>query len=259
MKVADSHNHLHFSEFDADRDEVMERAATAGVCAMLLVGIDPEDSGRAVSLAATRDGVFAAIGVHPQLAGEISPEEVLSLEALAADRKVVAVGETGFDLYRKPETLAAQAGLFRAHIELARRCALPLIIHDRDAHEQTVGLLEEEDAWTLRGVFHCFSGDAALAARIVEKGFLVSVPGVVTYRNARQLKEVVRRCPLDALLVETDAPFLAPVPRRGKRNEPSFLASTITEIAAIKECSPDEVAQAATSNFLSLFSKALGH
>lgn len=181
---------------------------------------------------------------------------MLSLEALAADPKVVAVGETGFDLYRKPETEAAQAELFRAHIELARKSGLPLVIHDRNAHEQTFKLLEEEDAWALGGVFHCFSGSASLASYVIGKGFLVSVPGVVTYRNARQLREAVNRCPLDALLVETDAPFLAPVPHRGKRNEPSFLTNTIAEIAAIKGCSPDEVADAATSNFLRLFSRA---
>ncbi|MFY9397139.1 MAG: TatD family hydrolase [Desulfomonilia bacterium] len=256
MNITDSHSHLHFSEFDPDRDEVIERAAQVGVSSMLLVGIDPEDSAKAVSVAASREGLFAAVGVHPQLAGERSPGEVLSLEALAADPKVVAVGETGFDLYRKPETEAAQAELFRAHIELARKSGLPLVIHDRNAHEQTFKLLEEEDAWALGGVFHCFSGSASLASYVIGKGFLVSVPGVVTYRNARQLREAVNRCPLDALLVETDAPFLAPVPHRGKRNEPSFLTNTIAEIAAIKGCSPDEVADAATSNFLRLFSRA---
>ena len=256
MNLADSHNHLHFDDFRKDRSEVMDRARQAGVKAMLLVGIDPDDTLRALETAETRDGLFESVGIHPQLAGEFSPGDVLALAALAQKHKVVAVGETGFDLYRAPETEDRQKDLFRAHIELARSCSLPLIIHDRDAHRQSVDMLEEEGAWALGGVFHCFSGDAAMAGHIVDKGFFLSVPGVLTYKNATVLREAVSACPLESLLVETDAPYLAPVPYRGKRNEPSYLRETIRELAAIKKVDAERMAEITMENFFRLFTRA---
>lgn len=256
MNLTDSHNHLHLDDFRTDRSEVMDRARQAGVKAMLLVGIDPDDTLRALAAAETGDGLFASIGIHPQMAGLFSPEDVRALSALAQNGKVVAVGETGFDLYRAPGTEDQQKELFRAHVALARSCSLPLIIHDRDAHRQTVDLLEEEGAWSLGGVFHCFSGDAAMAGHIVGKGFFLSVPGVLTYKNATALREAVSACPLESLLVETDAPFLAPVPYRGKRNEPSFLIETIRELAAIKKIKVERMAEITTENFFRLFARA---
>jgi TatD DNase family protein len=255
VNLVDSHNHLHFNDFRKDRSEVMDRARQAGVKAMLLVGIDPDDTCRAIETAEAGDGLFASVGIHPQMAGVFSPDDVLALEALAQNHKIVAVGETGFDLYRTPDTENQQKELFRAHIELARTCSLPLIIHDRDAHRQTLDLLEEEGAWSLGGMFHCFSGDAAMARQIVDKGFFLSVPGVLTYKNAAVLRQAVRACPLESLLVETDAPYLAPVPYRGKRNEPSFLIETVRELAAIRKLDAEQMAEITTENFFRLFAR----
>ena len=256
MHITDSHNHLHFSEYRNDFPVVVERAMDAGVKTMLLVGIDRNDSIRALGLADTREDLYVSIGIHPQNAGRFTPDDVAALERLCAGQKTVAVGETGFDLYRTPDTEHLQRDLFVAHIELARKSSLPLVIHDRDAHRQTVSVLDNERAWSLGGVFHCYSGDTELAARVIDKGFLISVPGVVTYKNASVLRDVVRMCPLDSLLVETDAPYLAPAPFRGKRNEPSYLRETIFMIASIRGCTPDLVAEKTTENFFRLFSKA---
>ncbi len=253
MNTADSHNHLHFRDYRGDREGVMDRACAAGVARMLLVGIDGEDSREAVEVAGTRTGLYASIGIHPQNAGVFSPRDVFSLEGLAARGKVVAVGETGFDLYRTPQSEALQKELFEAHISLARKLSLPLVIHDRDAHAQTLEVLDRCDAWPLGGVFHCYSGDVRMASRILEKGFYLSVPGVVTYKKAEVLREVVRLCPASSLLAETDAPFLSPAPYRGKRNEPAYMIRTVEEMARIKGVSPEAMGQQVLENFDRLF------
>lgn len=253
MNTADSHNHLHFRDYGGDREGVMGRARDAGVTRMLLVGIDAGDSREAVEVAATRDGLYASIGIHPQNAGIFFPQDVFSLEGLAGLGKVVAVGETGFDLYRTPQSEALQKELFEAHISLARKLSLPLVIHDRDAHAQTLEVLDRCDAWLLGGVFHCYSGDVQMAARVLEKGFYLSVPGVVTYKTAEVLREVVRRCPARSLLAETDAPFLSPVPHRGKRNEPAYVIRTIEEMARLKGMTPEAMGRQVLENFDRLF------
>lgn len=251
--ICDSHNHLHFDEFTLDLHEVLSRSLASGVREMLLVGIDPDDSARAFQTARQFAGLYASLGIHPQKAGAFSRDDVLSLADLAGYPEVVAIGETGFDLYRTPETLREQQELFAAHIDLARQLGLPLVIHDRQAHEQSIGLMNETAGWDTGGVFHCFSGDVALARTVVDRGFLVSIPGVVTFKNADTLRAVVRFCPLDSLLVETDAPYLAPVPHRGKRNEPSFVQHTLQELARIKGVSPGEAARATSDNFRRIF------
>lgn len=250
--MIDAHNHIHFSEFRRDLEDVLRRAASGGMKAMLTVGIDPGDCARALSLAGSRRGVYAAVGIHPQNGGRYLPEDVLGLGRHRTD-SVVAIGETGFDLYRTPDSVDAQKELFLAHITLARHMGLPLVIHDRAAHAQTVAVLDEAGAWELGGVFHCFSGDVDLARTVVGRGFFISIPGVVTFRNADQLREVVRAIPLERLLVETDAPYLAPEPHRGKRNEPLFTARTVEEIARIKGITSEEVALTTTDNFCRLF------
>lgn len=250
--MIDSHNHIHFREFRKDLEEVMHRATTRGVRAMLTVGIDPSDSARALDAARAYQGVYVSVGIHPQNGGRFTPEDVYALSNLSAE-KVVAIGETGFDLYRTPHSVEAQKDLFIAHIELARLMKLPIVIHDRMAHGQTMAVLDETGAWCLGGVFHCFSGDTSLARTIVRKGFFVSIPGVVTFGNASQLRDVVREIPLENLLVETDAPYLAPEPYRGKRNEPAYTARTIEEIARLKGVTPDEVALRTAENFCRLF------
>jgi len=259
MIITDSHNHIHFQSFNNDLEDVMARARCSGVQKMLLVGIDPYDSKRALDVSLTREGLFVSIGIHPQEANEFCPEDVLNLHSLALNPKVVAIGETGFDLFRSPESEDLQKGLFISHIELAGELDLPLVIHDRDAHSKTLSVLDSMNAWNLGGVFHCFSGDTQMASYILDHGFFISVPGIVTYTKATILKEVVRMCPLESLLVETDAPFLSPVPNRGKRNEPAFLINTIEEIAKIKGCSSEEIARSTSANFNNLFLRKGDH
>jgi TatD DNase family protein len=253
MHTADSHNHLHFHSYGNDLEEVVERSRTAGVSHMLLVGIDEEDSRKAVEVSSLHEGMYASIGIHPQNGGVFTPQDVFSLEKLANHPKVVAVGETGYDLYRTPGSQTLQKELFKAHISLARRLSLPLVIHDRDAHAQTLELMDECDAWSLCGVFHCYSGDVKMASRVLEKGFFISVPGVVTYKTAEVLRDVVRMCPYDSLLAETDAPFLSPVPHRGKRNEPSYMIRTVEEMARLKGMTPDAMGEKVLENFIRLF------
>lgn len=253
MWLADSHNHIHFESFEIDFSEVVYRCSSSGIKYMLLVGIDRNDSLKALEVASRNIGMFVSIGIHPQNAGEYKAEDVYSLENIASDEKVVAIGETGFDLYRAPESGSLQKDLFRAHISLAKKLSLPLVIHDRNAHEQVIDVLNEEGAWILGGVFHCFSGDTRMADKILEKGYYISIPGVVTFNKSNILREVVRICPIGSLLVETDAPYLAPEPFRGKRNEPSYLIKTLEEVAKIKGITPDEAAGKTTENFKRLF------
>ena len=219
---------------------------------MLTVGIDPRDCARAMDVSRIYQGIYVAVGIHPQNGGKFTREDVYGLRDLHND-KVVAIGETGFDLYRTPHSADAQKDLFIAHIELARQMKLPIIIHDREAHRQTMDVLDDIGAWGLGGVFHCFSGDSEFARTIVRKGFLVSIPGVVTFRNSSRLRDVVRAIPLEHLLVETDAPYLTPEPYRGKRNEPLYTTRTVEEIARIKGTSPGEVALKTGENFCRLF------
>lgn len=253
MKITDSHNHLHFDSYDNDRNETLNRAYSSGVDTMLLVGIDPHDSQKALDVSSRSRGIFVSLGIHPQKAKEYNSNDVSNLRNLFSSSKVVAIGETGFDLFRSPDTEEMQKQLFLSHIELARELSLPLIIHDRDAHKETLSILDSSNAWSFGGVFHCFSGDLRMASHIIAHGFYISISGVVTYKNASILKEVVSICPLDKILVETDAPFLAPVPYRGKRNEPSFIVTTLEEIAKIKNCSFEEISKITTENFYKLF------
>jgi TatD DNase family protein len=257
MNAVDSHSHIHFRHFRKDMDQVIRRAFAAGVNAVLAVGIDPDDCRKALEAARQYENIFVSLGIHPQNAGVFGTDDVQVLSGLAKDGPVVAVGETGFDLYRTPESEAAQEELFRAHIDLARRLQLPLVIHDREAHEQTCRVLDDTKGWSLGGVFHCFSGDMKLARRVVENGFFVSIPGVVTYKNAGVLREVVRAVPLEFLLAETDAPYLTPEPFRGKRNEPAYVIHTIQEMAEIKGMNSEDLARITTENFERLFLRPL--
>jgi TatD DNase family protein len=256
VKVIDSHNHIHFRAFRHDMDQVIERATSSGVLSMLAVGIDPKDCRKALSVAKAHQGICVALGIHPQNGSAYRSEDVYALKDLVYDSPVVAVGETGFDLYRTPESANDQRSLFIAHIELARELSLPLVIHDRMAHDETCEVLDDLNAWNLGGVFHCFSGDEKLARFVTRKGFFISIPGVVTFKNAKELREVVKHTPMEFLLAETDAPYLAPEPYRGKRNEPQFVIRIIEEMAEIKGLSCEEVARTTTENFERLFLRA---
>jgi TatD DNase family protein len=257
MKAVDSHSHIHFKHFRKDMDQVIRRATADGIIGMLAVGIDPGDCKKALDVARQYENLFVSLGIHPQNAGTYGVDDVHALSGLADKGPVVAVGETGFDLYRTPESEAAQEELFRAHIEMAHSLKLPLVIHDREAHEQTCRVLDDTGGWSLGGVFHCFSGDVTLARRVIENGFYVSIPGVVTYKNAGILREVVRTVPIEFLLAETDAPYLTPEPFRGKRNEPAYVIHTIREMAKIKEMNCEDLARITTENFERLFLRPL--
>jgi TatD DNase family protein len=252
MKIADSHCHLHFEECQTGITGIIDRAYNAGVEHMLLVGIDPVDSLKAVNWSQTDTHMHAAVGIHPQYSKHYSKLDVAGLSAMI-NEKTVAIGETGFDLYREADSVMWQKEMFEEHINLAKELKLPLIIHDRQAHEETIGVLDEKGGWTTGGVMHCFSGNQEMALYVLSKGFYISITGVITYKNASVLREVAEIIPIEKLLVETDAPYLSPVPFRGKDNEPAYLLETIKELAKIKKMSIADIAEATCSNFEELF------
>jgi TatD DNase family protein len=234
-RVIDSHAHLYFDGFDGDRDEVIARARAAGVAAIINIGIDPESSEKAVDLARRHEGLFAAAGVHPT---SRVPDELAALErvesiARANQDRVVAIGEIGLDYYWKDVSHDVQKERLRAQLALARRLGLPVVFHCRDALEDLLGILEGEEDLPA-GVFHCFSGGVPEADRALRLGFHVSFAGNVTYPKAVTLQEAALRVPLERLLLETDCPFLSPVPVRGKRNEPAHVAHTRDFLARLK-------------------------
>jgi len=248
--LVDSHCHLQDRQFDADRDAVLERARAAGVSAFVVVGTDLESSWRAVDLADSNSDVYATVGVHPHDAKDLDERMMGALERLVDSPKVVAVGEIGLDYYRKLSPPDAQMDAFRRQLDLARRRSLPVVIHARDADEETYDVLAayEEQAlpdWPKDrplGVMHCFAGDLTLALRYVQLGFMLSVPGTCTYPKADRICAVAGGIPLRWMAVETDAPYLAPQPHRGRRNEPAYLVDTVKHIAGLRGDSFAEVA-----------------
>ena len=253
VEVIDTHCHLDMNGYQADLLEVLERARSSGVRRMLTIGIDIDSSRAAVAMAEAHEGVFAAVGVHPHHVAETSEDDYAELEKLAAHPRVVAYGEIGMDAVRNYAPLAVQREHFRRQVETARRLNLPLIVHDRETHDEIMAVLEAAAPFPAGGVMHCFSGDAELALRVVAMGFHVSIPGVVTFSNAEMMREAAMAVPLDRLLVETDGPFLAPVPKRGKRNEPAYVLFTAQKVAEIRGISLDELARRTTANAESLF------
>ncbi len=249
----DTHAHLDLDPLCRGEEAVVRRAREAGVSRIVTVGIDPESSERAVAIAHRHGGVFASVGIHPHDAKDCSGEALGRIEELSRCDQVVAIGETGLDFYRDRSPRDAQRAAFREQIRLARRTGLPVVVHDRDAHAECLAILKEEKAGEVGGIFHCFSGDLAMAREAVRMNFLVSVPGAITYRGAERQVEAVRGIPLDHLLIETDCPFLAPVPHRGKTNEPSFVPLVAEAVARIRGLSPEDVGRVTTRNALRLF------
>lgn len=249
----DTHAHLDLPPLRDAEDDVVRRAREAGVSHIVTVGIDPASGGEAVGIAHRHPGVYAAVGLHPHDASAVTEALLEGLDRLTRCDKVVAVGETGLDFYRDRSPRDAQRAAFREQIRLARRRSLPVVVHDRDAHEETLGILMEEGASEVGGVIHCFSGDLDMARRAVRMNFLVSVPGAITYKGSAVQAEAVRALPLETLLLETDSPFLAPVPHRGKSNEPSFVPLVAKRIAEIKDLSVEDVARVTTQNAKRLF------
>ncbi len=249
----DAHTHLDMPEFDADRQQVIRRAREAGLVALVTVGTDIAGCRASLALAREHDFIYCSLGVHPHDAASWNEEVRAELAAMLDDPKAVAVGETGLDYYRNNSPRELQRAAFRAHVQLAAEKHLPVVIHDRDAHAEILEVLRSEGVHPAGGVIHCFSGDVDMAAKCLDMGFYISIPGIVTFAKAEQLKEVVRYVPLDRLLAETDAPYLAPVPFRGKRNEPSYVTHTVAEIARLKNIAPEEAAEATARNAFTVF------
>jgi TatD DNase family protein len=261
--LVDSHCHLDFPDFDAERDEVVARALRAGVGAMVTISTRLTRFERVRAVAEAYPQVYCSVGVHPHNVAEEPLATVEDLVGLARHPKVVAIGESGLDYHYDSAPRETQAESFRLHCRAARETGLPLVVHTRDADLDTARILEEEGAGQggekpLRGLLHCFSSGRRLAERALEMGFYVSLSGIVTFRNSDDLRAIARDVPLDRLLVETDAPYLAPVPKRGKRNEPAFVVHTAAALAEVKGVAPEALARATTENFLRLFDRVPG-
>ncbi len=251
--LIDSHAHLGMSQFDRDRDDVIRRATDAGVEIIFTVGTDTGDCRKAVEIATGNAMVFAIIGIHPHNAKEVNEETYLDLRALSQDGKVKAIGEIGLDLFRNLSPRDVQIARFRQQIHLAKELKLPIVVHAREAQKEVLTILREEEAWEIGGVFHCFSGDDDMAKSCTDLGFFISIPGTITFKNNANLREVIKKVPLDRILIETDCPFLAPVPFRGKRNEPAYVKFTALKLAEVKGLPFDEVARITSKNARSAF------
>ena len=255
--LIDSHCHIDGEAFDADRDEVVERAREAGVAAMLNVGTgDPNtnDFRKAVAVAERYDNVYASVGVHPHDAKLYDDSAESHLKELAGSKKVIAWGEIGLDYYYDHSPREVQREVFRRQIRAARELGLPIIIHSRDANDETIDILTEECSWDgFRGIMHCFGGTAEMARALMPLGFLISFAGNVTFKKADELREAAAAVPLDKLLVETDCPFLTPVPHRGKRNEPAMVVHTARFLAEFYGVEFEALASKTTKNFLEFF------
>lgn len=251
--LIDSHAHLDMKEFKKDFHEVLERARREGIGRIITVGTDISSSIKALEIAKRHDLIFSAVGYHPHEAGDMDENRIEELAKLASEDKVVAWGEIGLDFYRLYSSREEQIKAFHKQLEKAMERDLPVIIHDREAHSEVFDILKKKRNKNLRGVIHCFSGDYDLAMAFIELGFYISVPGNVTYKNAIQLQDVATRIPLERMLVETDAPFLAPVPERGKRNEPGFVTHTAKKIARLRGVDLEVIARETSSNAKRLF------
>jgi TatD DNase family protein len=230
----DTHAHLHFPDFTEDLPAVLERARVAGVTGLVTIGTDVETSLAAIALAGREADVWAAVGIHPHDATAADAETLREIERLARSPRVVAIGEIGLDFFRNLSPPDVQARTFRSLLEVAGRLAKPVLIHCRDAHEETLAILAEAKLEDSGGIMHCFSGDVAIARRCLDLGLTISLAGPVTYPNARALPEVARFVPADRLVVETDCPYLPPQGHRGRRNEPAFLALTAARVAEVR-------------------------
>ena len=232
--LIDTHTHLDDARYDQDREAMLGRAREAGVDTMITIGCDLVTSHAAVALADRYPFVYASIGVHPHEVKHIAADWFDELRQLAQHRKVRAYGEIGLDYHYNHSSPEEQRNRFREQIQLARELGLPVIIHTREAPDDTVRILKEERASEIGGVFHCFSGDARLAKEALELGFYLSFSGIVTFNNATMLREIAKTVPADRLLIETDCPYLTPIPYRGKRNEPAYVKHVAELLAAIK-------------------------
>ena len=256
--LVDSHAHIDGPEFDEDREQVIERERAAGVTAILNVGTGDPHSGafeRAVTLAQQHEKIYTALGVHPHDARLFDAEAEQRMASLVSgNSRVIAWGEIGLDFHYDNSPRDAQKNVFRRQLQLAREAKLPVVIHTREAEVETIEIIRSEaSAERLIGVMHCFSGSEQLAMQAVELGFYISFSGIITFKKAEELRAVAQKVPLERLLVETDCPYLAPIPFRGKRNEPAYVVEAARCLAELRNLSLEEMAQITSNNFSSLF------
>jgi TatD DNase family protein len=255
LTLVDSHCHLNFESLLTNIDQVLSNAQAQNVRYMLCVSVTLEKFPEVLELARCYPNIFASVGVHPDERAGREPE-IDELVGLAADPRVVAIGETGLDYYRQQGDVGWQQERFRRHIRAARLAHLPLIIHTRSASQDTIRIMREEGAETVGGVMHCFTEDWETAQAALDLGFYISFSGIVTFRSAEALRMVARQVPMDRLLIETDAPYLAPVPHRGKTNEPAFVRHVAMFLSELRYIPVETIAQQTTDNFFRLFNKS---
>ena len=255
LGLIDSHAHIQGKEYTGEVDAVIGRAREAGVEQIIVVGGagDMSSNTAAVALAESWPNLYATVGMHPHDAKDVGEEELQQLKELAAHPKVIAVGETGLDYYYNHSPREVQRRVFAQFIRLASETDLPLVVHERDAAREVAELLRGEGEGKIRGVIHCFTGDYAAACAYLDLGFYLSLTGIITFKNAEPLREVVRKMPLDRIFVETDSPYLTPVPHRGRRNEPAYVRFVAATIASVKGLNIEELARVTTNNVRELF------
>ena len=258
MILVDSHCHLDYLPQGPERKAAIERARRAGIGAMLTIGTKVTEFPQVRAIAEAEPDVWCSVGIHPHEAAAEPDTSAATFVDFAQHPRVIGIGEAGLDFYYDHSPRDRQSLVFRTHAEAARISGLPLIVHTRDADPETAAILEEQAGkGGLTGVIHCFSTGRQLAERAIELGFMISLSGIITFKNAEPLRQIARDLPLSRILVETDSPYLAPVPKRGKPNEPSFLVHTAAELARLKGISVEELSAATTANFYRLFAKAL--
>jgi TatD DNase family protein len=257
VRLIDSHCHLNYEGLVERQDEVLENARERGVTGFLNISTRQREWSDIIGVAERNPDVWASVGVHPHEADSHPDLGAAALVEGAHHPRVIAIGECGLDYYYDKSDRQAQRERFQAHIEAARQTGLPLVVHTRDAEEDTAEILAEAvTEGGVTGVLHCFTGSAELAKKALDLGFFISLSGIVTFKNAEDLQHTARKLPLDSLLVETDSPFLAPVPHRGKKCEPAFVADTASFVAELRGEDPERLAEATTENFFRLFSRA---
>ena len=257
MRLIDSHCHLNYEGLAERQDEILENARKAGVTGFLNISTRQREWGEIIAVAERETDVWASVGVHPHEADSHPDLGAAALVDAADHPRVIAIGECGLDYYYDKSDRQAQRERFRAHVQAARQTGLPLVVHTREAEADTAEILSEAvSEGGVTGVLHCFTGSAELARKGLDLGFYVSLSGIVTFKNAANLQAIARWLPADQMLVETDSPFLAPVPHRGQKCEPAFVADTARFVAALREEDPDRLAETTTANFFNLFKKA---
>ena len=256
MDLIDSHAHIDFPQFADDREAMLQRARDAGVGTLLAIGTGPgpEKLDAALPFAEQHDWIYTSVGIHPHEAKEVTPQHLDELALLAQHPKVIAWGEIGLDYFYDHSPRDVQATVFRSQMELAHTAKLPIIIHCRDAWDDCLALIEQHWRPTgLAGILHCFTGTLDHAKRGLDMGFLISFAGNSTYPKTQNIREVAKEIPLDRMLIETDSPFLAPQPYRGKRNEPAYVVEVAKTLATVRNLAPEEIAAATAANFRRLF------